>query len=131
MSIVNVVGRAGMQVDLAYVYHSWLKGSREAFPEMLTSDYYQAQHDRIEKLLKRCELGVLHPEGAPDVIASWAVRDAYGAVHYVHTRAEYRRKGFARRLVGDSRWCTHMTPDGVHLKRAMGLRYVPQLLDRL
>jgi len=129
VSVVSVVERQGTSADHAYVFHSWLKGLRASFPEMRTGDYYQVQHARIEYLMRWSELTVLHPEGAPDVIACWAQRIGR-TLHYVHTRDEYRRKGFARRLAGDATWCTHMTADGAALKRALGLRYVPQLLDR-
>jgi len=128
--IVPVVPREGIPADQAFVYHSWLKGSRESWPEMRSEDYYALQHHRIERLLALGQLSILHPVGAPDVIAAWALLEPGPAVvHYVHVRGEYRRLGFASRLLAGRTITTHLTEAGCRLKRKLGLRYMPHLLD--
>jgi GNAT superfamily N-acetyltransferase len=73
---------------------------------------------------------VVHPKGAPDVICAWALLDAAPAVaHYVFVRPEYRGKRLARYLLEGRTVCTHLTAEGVGLKRKLGLRYMPHLLD--
>lgn len=125
--------RPGGPDDVPYVFNSWLHGARAAFAGMRTSDYYDLQHARISRLLQTARLVVLHPDGAPAVIAGWAVVDPSGPdiVHYVHVRGEYRRMGFATRLVGGRTVATHMTEQGDRMKRKLGLRYMPHLLDEL
>ncbi len=129
--VVPVVERPGMVSDVQYVFHSWLKGYRTACPEMRTDDYFALQHQRIERLLNTARLAVLHPEGTPAVIAAWALVDGEAVAHYVHVRGEYRRMGFARRLLQGRTIATHMTDQGKRLKAALGLRYMPHLLDGL
>jgi len=123
--------RPGIQADLPYVFNSWLKGYRSAQPEMRSEDFFALQHKRITALLRKSgHLRIMHPVGAPAVIAGWACLDlAPSVVHYVHVRGEYRRKHFALRLIHGRSVCTHMTPDGLVLKRQLGLRYMPHLLD--
>lgn len=119
---------------MPFVYHSWLKGSRTAWAEMRSEDYFALQHQRIERLLTGDgRLVVLHPEGTPDVIAAWALLDRAGAdiAHYVHVKGEYRGKGCATRLLTGRTIATHMTEAGERLKRKLGLRYMPHLLDGL
>lgn len=127
--------RPGGPDDVPYVFNSWLHGSRsaDAFAAMHTDDYYDLQHGRISRLLQTARLTVMHPDGAPSVIAAWAVLDPSGPdiVHYVHVRGEYRRMGFASRLCEGRTVATHMTKQGDRLKRKLGLRYMPHLLDRL
>lgn len=125
--------RPGGPDDVPYVFNSWLHGARTAFAEMRTGDYYDLQHGRISRLLQTGRLVVLHPEGAPAVIAAWAVVDPSGPdiVHYVHVRGEYRRMGFASRLCEGRTVATHLTKQGEWLKRKLGLRYMPHLLDEL
>ena len=128
--LVVAVERPGSQDDLRFVYHSWLKGSRDAFPEMRTGDYFDLQHARIDRLLAMARLVVLHPEGAPAVIAGWALLDPGPDIaHYVHVTGEYRRRGFASRLLAGRTVTTHLTEQGQALKRKLGLRYMPHLLD--
>ena len=130
--VVAVLSRQGRPTDTAFVYHSWLKGSRSSWPEMRTDDYNALQHQRIDRLLSGAQLVILHPEGAPDVIAAWALLDGGPDVaHYVHVRGEYRRMGFATRLLAGRTIATHMTEAGQTLKRKLGLRYMPHLLDGL
>lgn len=132
--LVAVTERAGGAPDASYVFHSWLKGSRDAWPAMRSDDYFALQHQRIERLLTGDgRLVVLHPEGTPDVIAAWALLDGAGTnvAHYVHVRGEYRRMGFASRLLAGRTIATHMTEAGERLKRKLGLRYMPHLLDGL
>lgn len=132
--LVVTVERAGGAGDVSFVYHSWLKGSRSSWPAMRSEDYFALQHQRIERLLTGdARLAVLHPEGTPDVIAAWALLDGAGpdVVHYVHVRGEYRRMGFAARLLAGRTIATHMTETGERLKRKLGLRYMPHLLDGL
>lgn len=130
--VIPVVERPGVSHDLSYVMHSWLKGYRQACPEMRTDDYFALQHQRIDRLLAHHSLVVLHPENAPAVIAAWALLDWADAIaHYVHVRGEYRRKGFASRLLTGRTIATHMTEQGARLKRKLGLRYMPHLLDGL
>lgn len=127
--------RPGGPDDVPYVFNSWLHGSRsaDAFAAMRTGDYYDLQHGRISRLLQTARLVVLHPDGAPAVIAAWAVIDPTGPdiVHYVHVRGEYRRNGFAARLCEGRTVATHLTKQGEWLKRKLGLRYMPHLLDQL
>ena len=132
-ALVTVIERHGLGTDVAFVFHSWLKGSRAAWPAMRTDDYNALQHQRIERLLaSEARLVVLHPEGAPAVIAAWALLDAGpDVVHYVHVKGEYRGKGFASRLLAGRTIATHMTEAGERLKRKLGLRYMPHLLDGL
>ncbi len=132
-SVVAARERPGGPDDVPYVFNSWLRGARDAFSAMRTSDYYDLQHGRISRLLQTARLLVLHPEGAPAVIAAWAVVDPSGPdiVHYVHVRGEYRRMGFATRLLAGRTVATHLTEQGEWLKRKLGLRYMPHLLDEL
>jgi GNAT superfamily N-acetyltransferase len=128
--VVTAVERPGDAGDVGLVFNSWLKGSRSAFPEMHTSDYFDLQHARIERLLLAGRLVVLHPEGKPLVICAWALLDPGPEVaHYVHVRGEYRRQGFASRLLAGRTVATHLTEQGHALKRKLGLRYMPHLLD--
>jgi GNAT superfamily N-acetyltransferase len=132
--VVTVIERPGLGADMPYVFHSWLKGARGYYPEMRHEDYYALQHQRIERLVTGPgRLVVLHPEGAPAVIAAWALLDNDGndIAHYVHVRGEYRGKGFAARLLSGRTIATHMTEQGARLKRKLGLRYMPHLLDGL
>jgi GNAT superfamily N-acetyltransferase len=130
-NVVTVVERTGVVGDVSYVFHSWLKGARTAWPEMRSDDYFALQHQRIERLLATARLVVLHPEGAPAVIAAWTLHDGDAVAHYVHVRGEYRRMGFASRLLAGRTIATHMTEQGETLKRKLGLRYMPHLLDGL
>lgn len=130
--LVTFVERDGNASDVSFVFHSWLKGSRTSWPEMRSEDYFALQHQRIERLLAGTRLVVLHPEGTPAVIASWALLDTGPDVaHYVHTKGEYRGKGCAVRLLAGRTIATHMTEGGERLKRKLGLRYMPHLLDGL
>ena len=100
--LVPVECRDGSQADMPYVYNSWLRGYRPAEPEMRTTDYYQLQHRRITRLLRGVgRIRLVHPVGAPAVIAGWVCVDslAPSVLHYVHVRGEYRRMGFARLLM--------------------------------
>jgi GNAT superfamily N-acetyltransferase len=111
---------------------------------MRTSDYFDVQRDRIVRLLSRGSTVVVafpdEPVRSPDVIAAWACYDALPEVlHYVYVDDFYRRKGLARRLIGERRVITHLTdskrtdsrrPDSfAFIKEKLGLRYVPHLLD--
>lgn len=128
--LVIALERDGAEADLRFVFQSWLKGLRPSFPEMRTNDYFDLQHARIERLLAMARLVVLHPEGAPAVICAWALVDREpDIVHYVHVRGEYRRQGFATRLLAGRTVTTHTTEQGEALKRKLGLRYMPHLLD--
>ena len=135
--IVPAAERPGKEADLPYVMACWLNGHRKScrdMREMRTDDYFALQHQRIQRLLATtAHLVVLHPEGTPDVIAAWAVLDSGGesVAHYVYVRSEYRGMGFARRLLAGRTICTHMTDGGKSLKAALGLRYMPHLLDGL
>jgi GNAT superfamily N-acetyltransferase len=131
--VVDVVERDGTPEDAPFVFQSWLKSARDAWPDVRTSDYYDLQHARIEKLLVTARLIILHPVSAPLVICAWAVLDAGGpdVAHYVHVKGEYRGQGFARRLLAGRTVATHMTKDGLALKRKLQLRYMPHLLDEL
>lgn len=132
--LVTVLERPGVAADLEYVFNSWLKGERPEWPEMRTGDFHALQHQRIERLLAGpARLVVLHPANAPAVIAAWALLDADGdaIAHYVHVKGEYRGKGFAKRLLAGRTIATHMTTQGARLKRKLGLRYMPHLLDGL
>lgn len=127
--IVPAVERQGVENDFPFVFHSWLKGARASWPEMRTEDYFALQHQRIERLLADARLVVLHPEAAPLVIAAWALLGGSDVVHYVHVKGEYRRMGFATRLLQGRTIATHLTEAGGPLKRKLGLRYMPHLLD--
>lgn len=131
--VVTAVERPGHAADVPYVFHSWLKGARDAWREMRSDDYFALQHQRIERLLAAARLVILHPDGTPDVIAAWSLLDGAGdaVAHYVHVRGEYRRMGFATRLLAGRSIATHMTEQGERLKRKLGLRYMPHLLDGL
>lgn len=130
--IVPVAERAGLPADAPFVFHSWLKGSRSAWGNMRSEDFYALQHQRIERLLAAARLVILHPEGTPDVIAAWALLDdGPDVAHYVHVKGEYRGKGFASRLLVGRTIATHMTEAGERLKRKLNLRYMPHLLDGL
>ncbi len=129
-SVIPIIQREGAPDDVSYVFHSWLKGCRGSFPDMGTADYYELQHARIERLLSTSPLVVLHPQGAPAVICAWAVLDTAPEVaHYVHVRGERRRAGLATRLLAGRSVITHLTEQGRALKRKLGLRYMPHLLD--
>jgi len=130
-NVVTVAERPGTAADVSYVFHSWLKGARDAWREMRNDDYFALQHQRIERLLAAARLVILHPEGTPDVIAAWTLHDGEAIAHYVHVRGEYRRMGFATRLLAGRTIATHMTEQGERLKRKLGLRYMPHLLDGL
>jgi GNAT superfamily N-acetyltransferase len=130
--IVPTAERDGTAADVSFMFHSWLKGSRDAWPAMRNDDYFALQHQRIERLIASdARLVVLHPERTPAVIAAWALLDRAGpdVVHYVHVKGEYRRMGFATRLLVGRTIATHMTEVGEKLKRKLGLRYMPHLLD--
>jgi GNAT superfamily N-acetyltransferase len=134
MIVVPLVQRPGVPADLAFVYNSWLRGMREAWPEMRSEDYFALQHQRIERLLTGPgDLVVLHPEKAPAVIGAWALYDQGNAaiVHYVHVRGEYRGQRHASNLLKGRTIATHMTAQGRGLKRRLGVRYMPHLLDGL
>jgi len=129
--LVTVFERVGDAADIPWVFASWLRTDRKSWPEMRTDDYNALQHQRIERLITgEGRLVILHPEGAPGVIAAWAMLDTGPDIaHYVHVRGEYRRKGFASRLLAGRTIATHMTEAGQRLKRKLGLRYMPHLLD--
>lgn len=129
--LVTFTERPGIEADVAFVFHSWLKGSRTSWAEMRSEDYFALQHQRIERLLADSQLVVLHPEGTPAVIAAWALLDGNAVAHYVHVKGEYRGKGCATRLLTGRTIATHMTEAGERLKRKLGLRYMPHFLDGL
>ena len=134
--VIPLVERPGGADDVSFVFHSWLKGSRDSWPEMRSDDFYALQHRRIERLLADdTSLVVLHPENAPAVIGAWALLDnafpKSEVVHYVHVKGEYRGQGHATRLLAGRTIATHMTEAGERLKRKLGLRYIPHLLDGL
>lgn len=131
--VVPLAERPGVSADLAFIFATWLKGARAAFSEMRDTDYFDRQHDRIERLLLGPgRVTVLHPEGTPAVIAAWAMYDeAPDVLHYVHVRGEYRGQGHGTRLAKGRQLCTHLTEQGERLKRRLGIRYVPHLLDGL
>lgn len=149
MDAPHVVEREGRETDRAFIFATWLKSlwtgqhrqgvalrdqplMRLSLGEMRRDDFMALQHDRIERLLATSRVTVLHPAGAPDVIAAWAVTGkALGIVHYVYVRdiGGYRGHGFARRLLVGNSTCTHLTLPGLRLKEFLGLRYMPHLLD--
>lgn len=132
--------RPAVKTDMAMVHSSWLKSFRllggKHVSEMRKHDYFTLQNRRIDMLLGAgCPVMILHPEGTPNVIAAWACLDVAPEVfHYVYTVAHHRKKGYAKKLVGDRTVCTHMTdsrrPDSFAAwKQRAGFRYVPHLLD--
>lgn len=130
-AIVPGVEREGNTGDLNLVYDSWLRSYRKSQPEMRDTDYYAFQRRRIDRILRGSGfLRIIHPTGAPSVIAAWACLDVAPSVaHYVYVQQEYRRRGFARELLIGRGVATHLTDGGRLLKRLMELRYLPHLLD--
>jgi len=127
----DFVVRRGRAEDMAYVFSSWLKSSRKESPEVRTDDWMAGQHRRVTWLIRTSGvLHIVHPVGAPDVIVAWAMLDAApSVVHFVFVRQEHRGRGLARYLLEGRRVCTHLTVEGQGLKRKLGLRYMPHLLD--
>ncbi len=131
--IGKFIERPGKSTDMALVFASWLNSERDTWREMRTGDFHALQHQRIERLLSGpARLVVLHPEGAPDVIAAWACLDQGPDIaHYVVVKSEYRGRGFARRLLAGRTIATHMAKGARGFKNKLGLRYMPHLLDGL
>ena len=155
MSVVVKV-RPAVATDMGLVFDSWLRAylcqvkdgavvGGAATSEMRKDDYFAFQRGRIDRLLEtRAHVVVAHPEEAPNVIASWAcLDDAPNTFHYVFTMEARRRNGYAKLLVGDRLFCTHLTDyrrtggTGQHpgsfaaWKRRAGFRYLPHVLDHL
>lgn len=123
--------RDAVASDVSFVYDSWLRSYRKAQSEVRDEDYFSSQRRRIDRVLRGPGfLRVVHPEGAPSVIAAWACLDAAPAVlHYVYVKEEYRGHGFARALLTGRAVATHLTDGGKKLKSMLGMRYLPYLLD--
>lgn len=134
-----IIQRPAETTDLDLVYDSWLRSFEDACVadfQMRKSDYYRLQRERIDRLFAGSAfVMVAHREGSPDVIDAWICLDVAPAVfHYVYTQSFQRRQGLAKMLIGERRICTHLTdsrrPDSfAAMKRRMGIRYMPHLLD--
>lgn len=115
----------------AFVYATWLNAFRKLsdFAKPISSEvYFPAQHDRIERLLKRCRLEVAVPYGAQaSTIVGYSLTD--GAIlHWLYVKGNWRRMSIGTALLkGKSlQQFTHWTYDFDHMaRRVPGLKYNP------
>lgn len=138
-----VQARLAVAADLPFIRNSWLRNYHEHGPfNHVPNDVFfaNAGHWGVVDRCLRSPSAVLvaHPEGDDRTILGWACA-APGVLHYVYTKAPFRRLGIARGLLAgmaallqaDLATCTHWTPV-IREWAARGRAYAfnPYLLER-
>jgi GNAT superfamily N-acetyltransferase len=140
--------RPGLEGDLSFVEDAWSKaavkdrggplGERWVRVDggrllLAPNEWHEMRRARIRALLGRSAVLVGHRADAPDVVWAWLVFDVEAiegttnsvlmTLHWVWTRPELRRRGYAREMVASARRragvavdihtrCSHMTSAG-------------------
>ncbi len=120
--------------DLNLVRSSWLRSYRRDQPRMSNEDYFEYQHNRIERLLTGSQVLIAHLEDAPDVIIGWLCCEP-AVLHFAWTLLDFQRMGVLKTLLaaadfapGQRVSCSHLTRD--FIRAIPNHRYIPHLLDR-
>lgn len=95
--------------DVGLIYDSWLKSYKGAndrhesgLPDWIYFDHYRGI---IDQLLARAEIAVLCDLNDTDFIYGWLCYELpgpFGVIHYVFVKKDYRRLGFATKLIVES-----------------------------
>lgn len=125
--------------DVGLVVDSWLRSFRigsSSAKAMLSNLYQRSQKEIIDSILQRAEVLVACSPGNPDLIFAFIVFEkepTVTALHYLYTKAAFRRFGLARKLVdsiketGRTLEASHKTDLGGVLLKKHGIIWNPLL----
>lgn len=101
---VKVLLRAATQMDVEFIFSSWLKSYRNTPQSSLLTNptYFTEQHRLIEKLLRVSQVLVASSSEDSSQILGWAcasdVENCF-CLHYVYVKHTFRKLGIARMLI--------------------------------
>lgn len=132
--------RPAVEADLPFVRNSWLRNYHEhgEGARHVPNDVYFAnggQWGVVERCLRGGTTVVATPQDDEQSILGWACA-GHGVLHYVYTKAPFRRLGVARAVLAKFNFnpspnCTHWTPViREWAKRGRVYVYNPYLLER-
>lgn len=139
MTMAEAATASGPQITIApgdarhhsLVYGTWLNAflMLSDFAKPIARDvYFPAQHDRIERLLRRSKLEVAIPEGASaPTCVGYCVTEG-PILHWIYVKGMWRRAGVASALLAGRRLeqFSHWTYDWDHMARKVPhLKYNP------
>jgi hypothetical protein len=92
--------------DLNFLLNSWLKSFKSSKWAGSISDkaYWPAYQETLSELLQRSQVRVAHPTTDEDQILAYIVSEELSGrtvVHYLYTKAVFRRMGLAKALLAD------------------------------
>lgn len=113
-----------------HVLKTWLLSySQSAFARQMRGGIFHRHHHALaEKLLTRGSLHVVSPLDCESQYCAWALTEP-GVLHYVFTKPDYRKMGFARMLLAalpQGFSYTHCTREGMRLVKPPAI-YNPYL----
>jgi hypothetical protein len=101
--------RPGVEADHSFVYASWLRNYRNAWPVrgMAPELYYHEQKRVVERLLREARLTIAADPADGSHIFGWLVGEVIPAspsaaiIHYMFVKGVMRQFGIGRKLVED------------------------------
>lgn len=114
----KVAIRDAFESDFEFIYSTWLKGLKfgnEHFKKTHQKSYFEHEHKKIERLLKRSGVYILVAclVSDPTTILGYAIREDEHILHYVHVKYAFRKFGIAKSLCPkDIKLITHYTNVG-------------------
>lgn len=114
----TVVVRPGKDLDVPFIFATWLKGLRygnELFELIDATVYFEVYHQVIQKILTApgTQVSVACLSSDPDTIVGYAVSNG-ATLHWVHVKSAWRNIGVAKQLVAPTTTTvTHVTKVGI------------------
>ena len=136
-AMAGVLIRRGTPEDAGFVFSYWLRDAFErcrTYRGMSKALFMRLHHLVLERVVSRSILHVACDPEAPEVVYGFVCAEPNASppiLHYIYTKRRFRRCGIARQLLaaagcGASFWFTHLTDDGVGLRKKFPLaEYVP------
>lgn len=105
VSTSPILIRPATEADISFIFNSWLKSYRGQCKAVTNAVYYKFQHERIEALLKKCNVQVACNTTDHTQIYSYLVSEVVEDVqilHFAYTKHSFRQMGLLGKLFAAS-----------------------------
>lgn len=122
-----IVFREMAKNDLNFIYTSWLRGFRfgnDWIKEIDSDTYYEEYQKVIDGLLKKASVLVACLKDDPDVILGYSVKRD-DVIDWVFVKKAWRKFGLGNKLIGNVKFCTHLTYIGNAIRKKKSITFNP------